>query len=91
MTSSYSRGPVVVWLPAHQHRWALAGFVLAMVLLALLVTVMNENITQAQSTREVAELKVQERGRCNAMRNRLEREQCLIDLRLGEQAKLAAP
>ena len=90
MIGDYSRGTAIVFLPSPEHRWALAGFVLAMVLVALLVSVMNENIAQAQSTRELAEQQSQQRGRCAAMRDRREREQCLLDLRLGEQAQLAS-
>lgn len=90
MTGGYSNGPVMVFLPSHEHRWALAGFVLALVLVALLVSVMNENIEQAKVTREAAAMKHQERNRCASMRDRIERDQCLLDVRVGEQAQVAS-
>lgn len=86
--SSYYRQPAA-FLPSHENRWALAGFLLALVLLALLVSVLNENAAHAQSSRDVAQQLLQERGRCNVLPDRREREQCLLDLRLGEQAQLA--
>lgn len=87
MMSSYNRPAL---LPAREQYLALAGLLLALVLLALLVSVMNDNVAQAQSTREVAELKMQERGRCNVLHKRLEREQCLLELRLGDEAQAQA-
>ena len=87
MSTGYSHRPSAL-LPTHEQRWVLAGSVLALVLLALLVSVMSENAAQAQSTRALAERQLQERGRCNALRGRLEREQCVLDLRLGEQPQI---
>lgn len=89
MVSNFSRGSALVFLPSQEHRWALAGLLLALVMLAFLVSVMNENAAQAQNTRDEAQQKMQERGRCNILRDRREREQCLLDLRLSEQAQIA--
>ena len=86
-SGTYTLRPAAM-LPPNEQRWALAGSVLAVVLLALLVSVMNENVAQAQSTRDIAEQKMQERGRCNAMRDRREREQCFLDLRLMEPTQV---
>lgn len=74
-------------LSPHEQRLALAGLLLAMVLLAMLISVINDNVAQAQSRRDVVEQKAQERGRCNAIQLRRDREQCLLDLRLGDQAQ----
>lgn len=54
-------------------------------LLAALVLVMRDNMAQAQSSRETADLQAQERGHCNVLPDR--REQCLLELRLGDQAR----
>jgi len=88
MIYSYFRRPSALQ-KSNEHRWAWVGFLVALVMLALLVSVMNENAAQAQTTREVAEHQLQERGRCNVLRDRREREQCLLDLRLAEQAQIA--
>ena len=64
-----------------------AGLALALMLLAVLVSVMKGNVAQAQSARSEAELKMQERGRCNVLPNRRERQQCLLELRLGDEAR----
>ena len=88
--SSYSRpknSERIAFLAPHEQRLALAGLMLAIMLLAMLISVINDNVAQAQSTRDVAERRVQERGRCNAIQSRREREQCLLDLRLGDQAQ----
>ena len=89
MTNSNLHSSVVIGLPSHEQRWALAGLLLSLVILALLVTVMNENAAQAQTTRDLAQQAMQERSRCSAIRDRLARDQCLLDLRLGEQARIA--
>jgi hypothetical protein len=73
-------------MPVQEQRLALVGAALALVLLALLVSVLNDNVAQAQSKQQVAEAKMQERGRCNALQSRRAREQCLLELRLGDEA-----
>lgn len=73
----------------HEYRWALAGLLLAVVLLVMLVVVMKENVAVAQDIRLQAEQQSQDRSRCNGLQQRRDREQCLLDLRLGNQAQLA--
>jgi len=87
MTNSHAGKRLALWLPSQDWRWAVVGALMAAVLVSLLVAVMNENAAQARSSRELAELNALERARCAALRNRLERDQCLLDLRLGNQAQ----
>ncbi len=59
-------------------RWALAGLLLAQVMVVLLYLILVNNIDQLKNKRLAAEQSAREHHRCAMMQNRLARDQCLV-------------
>lgn len=61
-------------------RWAIAGLVLAQIMVAVLYLMLVDNVTQIGIKKAAEEERTRQRHYCGLLPTRLERQQCLAEL-----------